>query len=384
MRRIRDHFGLALTLSLALVGPPAGADTLTGAYVRGNGWEPAEMAAFAQDTKRGVAIANLFTSFDYDWNTLSHQSSHAVAQGSVPMITWEPTVASRPDDNLLPEILNGEWDSYIDEWVVGLRTWMDAQPVQNRRVLIRFAHEFNGIWYPWANDPGNFVPVWRYVHQKFADAGLAGNVEWVWNANNVDVDDHHDITMYYPGDDVVDWTSIDGYNWGSNYSFTKWRSFAELFEEKYNLLMLHYPSKPILIAEVASAEPTDVPNPALGQEGDDSDARHDKGEWIADMMHQLRSRFHGVKAFAWFNINKELGWSLNESGANTGLVAYRKALRSGYFESDYMAANDFTSKGIVRGVGKRRFDRASQGFRALSKSAIAYRRALHHEMLAGR
>lgn len=373
---------IALAVILTcLISSTTNAKTMNGAFIRANGYSPTDMMAFESDVNKDMAIINLFTSFDFDWNTLYVQSSNVVAQGGTPMITLEPTVALRHNDNLLPEILAGSWDAYLDQWIADFKAWVISLDDPDARILMRFAHEFNGIWYPWSNDPANFILAWRYIHDKFEAAGANQYVEWVWCANNVDVDDYNDITVYYPGDDYVDWTSIDGYNWGSNFSFTQWNTFTELFEEKYDLLMANYPSLPIIIGEVASAEPTDLPDPLYGQDGDDSDNSEDKGEWIDDMFHQLRSKFHGIKGFAWFNINKELSWSINEAANNTGVTDYKKGVKPGYFKGEFSPAESYVHNGMLVGVGNSVQSQAN-GFRQLPQAAIDHRRAMHHQMIA--
>ena len=50
--------------------------------------------------------------------------------------------------------------------------------------MIRFAHEMNGTWYPWAegvngNGPGDYVAAWRHVVGVFRRAKVS-NVTWTW------------------------------------------------------------------------------------------------------------------------------------------------------------------------------------------------------------
>ena len=80
----------------------------------------------------------------------------------------------------LAAIIDGTYDAYIRSWATG----MAALPYP---VVIRFAHEMNGFWYPWCeqsngNRPGDYVAAWRHVHDLFADAG-AHNVTWLWSPN---------------------------------------------------------------------------------------------------------------------------------------------------------------------------------------------------------
>lgn len=322
---------ISLALSCLIVTTPSLADTSVGAYVEYDGWSVNTIDQFNADTIRPAATVNVFSTFNHSWNHLFHQAGNIVSRSAVPMITWMPYNSQDPESNVLAEISQGQWDSYINDWIEGFKSWRSTYNDGDQpSVLIRFGHEFNGNWYPWADKPEDLKSAWRYLHSKFADAGLNDVVGWVWCANNVDVDSHNDITAYYPGNDVVDWLSIDGYNWGSNYSFTRWKSFDETFSQSYVKMVTNFPGKPVMLAEVSSAEPHDIPDPSWGQDGDDSDALQSKKAWIADMMQRIQTSYPAIQSIVWFNTNKELGWALNQTG-NTGLMDYNDAVMEDYF-----------------------------------------------------
>jgi len=151
-------------------------------------------------------------------------------------------------------------------------------------------------------------------------------------------DDYANPSVYYPGDNYVDWTAIDGYNWGSNYSAGGWASFTELFTNAYLDMVRQYPTKPIMISETASAEPGDLPNPEYGMYGDDSDAFESKSQWIATMLRDIENDFPAIRAIALFNINKELSWSISEA-INTGLDAWSVGVASSHYTADYLMVN---------------------------------------------
>lgn len=327
---IRGYAALVGTLLGAGLMLSAHAAPMTGAYIPGDGWNTTRISEFKQDSGANLAVVNLFTSFDYTWsNQLKYQASNIVSQQATPMITLMPVISARRV-NLLGEITSGQWDTYLDAWIAGLKSWQSKYPSnQTPTVLLRFAHEFNGNWYPWGNDPNGLRAAWRYVHARFAAAGVS-NVEWVWCANNVNVDSYNDVSRYYPGDDVVDWTGLDGYNWGSNYSFSQWKSFDETFSVPYVKLVTTFVNKPVLISEVASAEPSDTPRSSYGQTGNNSDANESKTAWVADMYGRIPQDYPAIRAVSWFNINKELSWSLNSTAQNgqpnTGMSAYAQVM----------------------------------------------------------
>lgn len=312
---------------------------MLGAYLKNDGWSVSVLEKFKADTRKQVSIVGLYTNFEMDWSFLTTQTSNIVASGSMPLITLMPFDSGHED--LLVMIATGEKDSYISRWIDDFKVWRDSYPEDSRpTILLRFGHEFNGNWYAWGNQPEAYKVAWRHIHGLFEAAGVNDNVEWIWSASATDSDDYNDITRYYPGDDVVDWTSLDGYNWGSNYAWSRWRTFDEVFSAAYVKLIENYPNKPIIIAEVATAEPSDLPDPDWGQYGDDSDAAESKEVWISNMLSRIKESYPAIRAVSWFNVNKELSWALNETAgnglANTGLSAYNDSVLDSRFLSEFV------------------------------------------------
>ena len=61
------------------------------------------------------------------------------------------------------------------------------QSAWGKPLVLRFAHEMNGDWYPWSegvngNAAGQYVPAYRRVVSLFRSVG-ATNVTWVWSPN---------------------------------------------------------------------------------------------------------------------------------------------------------------------------------------------------------
>ncbi|HRJ53850.1 MAG TPA: glycosyl hydrolase [Candidatus Thiothrix moscowensis] len=355
-----NHASLVFACCLATLTLPAHASTMLGAYINHDGWSLSDIDKFNSTTAKPVAVVNLFTTFDYHWDSLSIQASNIAARGGTPMITLMPY--RNNNNSMLTAIAAGTEDNYINSWISSFRNWRDSYPSDSRpTILLRFGHEFNGNWYPWSNDPETFKAAWRHIHGLFTAAGVNNSVEWVWCANNVNVDDFNDITRYYPGNDVVDWTGIDGYNWGSNFSFSRWKTFDETFSSTYVKLISNYPDKPVVIAEVASAEPGDLPDLSKGQDGNDSDASQSKDIWVQDMYNRIIASYPAIRAVAWFNTNKELSWALNETSLsglpNTGLNGYNSAITNSYFLSTFTPLKTTTNSstgGKKTGGGKPR------------------------------
>ena len=111
-------------------------------------------------------------------------------------------------------------------------------------ILIRFAHEMNGSWYRWGQDPAAYVAAFRTVaaavHARAPGAGML----WAPNtglgypfhggpyeatsgsaaARALDTSGDGKVsaaddpyTPYWPGDDAVDWVGMSVYHFGNTY-----------------------------------------------------------------------------------------------------------------------------------------------------------------------
>lgn len=130
--------------------------------------------------------------------------------GRTPMVGWEPWEAGAgvdQPDHSLRSIIEGRHDGTVRR---------SAQNVARAggEVLIRFAHEMNGDWYPWServngNMPGEYVEAWKHVRSIFLEEG-ATNARWVWSPN-VTTFLPYPLAPLWPGEQHVDALGIVGY-----------------------------------------------------------------------------------------------------------------------------------------------------------------------------
>jgi beta-mannanase len=237
--------------------------------------------------------------------------------GSIPLVTWDPWDPAQGTNQpafALQNIINGNFDAYISKWAQDSKAW-------GHPYFLRFAHEMNGNWMPWSelvngNKPGQFVQAWRHIHNIFTSLGVT-NVTWVWSPN-IDYSNSIPLREVYPGDAYVDWTAMDGYNWG-NIGPHNWESFSQVFQQTYYDI-LGITSKPLMIAETASTE----------QAGN-------KAGWITDgFVNQLIHTFPLIRAFVWFNESKETDWRIESSPSAQN--AFASAIQSNYYASNNFAS----------------------------------------------
>lgn len=242
-------------------------------------------------------------------------------RGALPLVDWGSfDWCCGPDQPQfrLAEIANGRHDAYVRRWASAAKAW-------GHPLFLRFNWEMNGHWqFPWAeplngNQPGDYVRAWRHVHEIFRQVG-ATNVSWVWCPNIVGPQTVP-LGGLYPGDAYVDWVGLDGYNWGTAQG-GHWQTAAELFQASYDELGRLAPSKPIMLAETASAE-----------------AGGSKAAWIEDLLlAQLPNRFPRVKALVWFNWNDNnpaLSWPIESSPEAS--AAFARGIGSAYYRANEYA-----------------------------------------------
>jgi hypothetical protein len=287
----------ALTRTQASMGSPA--PVLFGVATPG-GPSLVDLDAFERVAGKRVGLYLYYESFAYS-RFEPTQADAIRARGALPEITWEPWnptgTANQPGYGL-QSITSGAYDDYIRQWATDIRAWRHP-------LLVRFAHEMNGDWYPWCegvngNRLGDYVAAWRHVHRIFRAAGTT-NAKWVWTPY-VRLPGSAPLASFYPGDRFVDWVGLDGYNWGSTRPGSAWQTFAEIFGPSLAELR-DITDKPLMIGEVASTE--------IGG---------DKAAWMNDFFDGLK-RNPAIRAFAWFNFDKESDWRIESSEAATAAFA---------------------------------------------------------------
>ena len=136
-------------------------------------------------------------------------------------------------------------DAVTPEAAEQLATLLDAAWTDHGvPTFVRFAHEMNGSWYPWAQQPEAYVDAFRTVAAAIHAGAPASAMVWAPNdgagypftggsygaaegspeAAALDTDGDGALTRtddpyapYWPGDDVVDWVGMSVYFWGLEY-----------------------------------------------------------------------------------------------------------------------------------------------------------------------
>ncbi len=256
--------------------------------------------------------------FNLEWvNTLRDKNSTA-------LISWEPwvpisgydrseSIVDQKDYRLI-NIINGSFDNYIRQYAKDVKSY-------KKQIIIRFAHEMNGNWYPWGskfNTYLEYIAAWKHVHNIFTEEG-ATNVTWLWSPNEIYIDENvpyaDKILEFYPGDKYVDWVGFSSFNWGGRYKHNMWREPEAMYTETIKVLLDL--NKPIVIAETASA---------------DYNTDKMKANWISALATYIKSNA-AIKGILWFNVEDNgINWKIESSALS--IAAFSKSFDD-YFTQYY-------------------------------------------------
>lgn len=282
MRRATRHRLTLLALAVMLLLPATAAGAATpspkrtlGVYVdpwhvgewRSAGIRPNYVGRF-EAFSRGASVDSFL------------RESERQALGSV-LVTWEPWKPVPAElgvaEQLRPqpgytnaEIAAGAQDAYILAFARSLATFKG-------RVYLRYAHEMNGTWYPWSNDPIAYRRAWRHVVRLFASVG-ASNVSFVWSPNPNLFQSfsawQRSVRVYWPGSRYVDFVGSTMINFGGVKPYPVKRFVPRLRE----LRRLY--RKPVMLTEVKTVY-------------------GGRGRWLRELRKMLRST-PWIRSVAWF------------------------------------------------------------------------------------
>jgi hypothetical protein len=263
----------------------------------------------------------------------------AATEGGMLMVTLEPF------DGLT---------AVTPEAATALADRLAAANAQGVSSFVRFAHEMNGAWYAWDQQPTAYIKAFRIVadavHSRSPQSAMVwapvyggaypfkggqfevhpGSADFGLLDTNRDgrldmTDDPY--TPYYPGDDAVDWVGMSLYHWGSAYPWgenelPETGKFLALLTGKYNGLngderavpdfyemfyKMH--GKPVAITETAAFY-----DPARGG----ADELTLKESWWRQVFDPaLLAAYPGIKMINWFE------WKKPESEDRGALVDWR-------------------------------------------------------------
>lgn len=299
---------LTAFVTLTIYGPVAEAATIspkTGAWL--GSWPSVtqkNIEYFIQLSNHKSGVVHTFVNTNQDITQWKGFMDYVKNQGATNLLTLEMKKSDGSDYNTI-DISDGMLDAYLVKIATQMKSWQNGS-----EIWVRPMHEVNGNWYGWSigdskvNTNESYKAAFQRVVNVFRSNG-ASNVKFIYNVNNTNVGEGSSFMGAYPGDNYVDYVSMDGYNWGTSQTWSTWQGFRQIFDNTYNALVSGS-KKPVIIAEFASTE--------IGG---------NKAAWITDMKNQIHSGVYPkLVAAIWFNENKETDWRIESSASS--LAAYQK------------------------------------------------------------
>jgi hypothetical protein len=218
--------------ALARLEPPSGV------YFGVNlDWGTDSAAAFNQRLGLQAAVYVQFVGFPLsadDERNADGFIQQVADQGGIAVLTLEPWAGLGA---VTPEV--------AAEFAARLAAYNQTNHVP---VVVRFAQEMNGSWYPWAQQPAAYIQAFQTLAAAVHTIAPQSAMLWAPNegsgypfsggqyeakpgsADYVALDTNGDGTVdiqddmyapYYPGDDAVDWVGLSLYHWGDVYPWGK-------------------------------------------------------------------------------------------------------------------------------------------------------------------
>ncbi|SNR40399.1 glycosyl hydrolase [Blastococcus mobilis] len=193
-------------------------------------WDQDSPAGYEERTGRQPVLYGEFVEFPFGYEVatwLGEKVAQVEAEDAILMLTLEPR-----------DGLHSITDAVLADLTQQLTDWNEA----GTPVLVRFAHEMNGSWYPWGQQPSQYIATFRAVADAVR-AAPASRILWSPNEGGgypfdgpyaarpgtldysmLDTNEDGEITPaddpyapYYPGDAHVNWVGLSLYHFGEAY-----------------------------------------------------------------------------------------------------------------------------------------------------------------------
>ena len=291
-----------------------------------------------------VEKALVWSYFANDWTEegieFPMEAANAVFKtGKIPFIRILPRSSrgeARGADPIysIDRILKGDFDGALRRWAQRAREFKAP-------LLVEFAPEVNGRWYPWNgfwNGGGTTTaygdPALADGPEKYRDAsrrviGLmkeeqADNITWFFHVDSQPKPEApwNKMAAYYPGDQYIDWIGVSVF--GAQYPWDYWDEFTTLLDFVYPELTAISTSKPIAVVEFGVIE--------------DLNTAGRKANWIYGALKSLMNgRYPRVKAISYWHENSWIPTGDNNLRLDSSyqtLNMYRRLISEVFFRTD--------------------------------------------------
>lgn len=255
--------------------------------------------------------------------------------GYIPFIRimpWSAYSNGIPDPvYTLDKIIEGEFNEELSLWGINARN-------SGIPLIIDFAPEMNGSWFPWSGSingggvkynygnsaypdgPEKYIDAFKHIADMF-NRYRVYNVTWVFhpNYNSAPDEEWNQPEYYYPGDEYIDWIGISVY--GAQKPSDQWTSFSDLMDKAYPKLLKISGVKPCAVFEFGVIE---------------TNEEFQKSKWLEDAFGDLTSGMYPkIKAISYWNAKwTNTDGSISDMLINSSfysLEAYKKGIQNNIF-----------------------------------------------------
>ncbi len=263
----------------------------------------------------------------------------AKAEGKVPVVhirPWSVKTKFLGEDARysLQRIIDGRFDNE-------LRVYARAVKDHLGPVMISFAPEANGEWYPWsgsfagagvttsygdrtvADGPERYRDAYRHLINIFRSERVE-NATWVFHVSSgsAPVAAWNNLAAYYPGNDYIDWLAVSVYS--AQVASDYWYDFTAGLDAPYSELALLSPDKPIAVLEYGTIE--------------DRQSPFRKSDWMTAALTSVKGgQYPRVKAMAYWHEQAWLPFENNDmrvSSSPEALNSYKTEIADDFFVSE--------------------------------------------------
>jgi len=253
--------------------------------------------------------------------------------GAVPFVRIMPRTGFDPNDTMysLDKIIAGQFDAELGAWAHNAKQL-------GIPLMVEFAGEPNGDWFPWSgvyngggettgygdpsqpDGPEKYRDAYRHIITLFRDGG-ADNITWVFhiNSGSSPVAEWNTMAAYYPGDDFIDWIGESAY--GAQVQGDAWEWLTDVLDRSYPELSGISSSKPLALLEYGVIV---------------DGVRGHKAAWITQGLDSLKSgRYPRIKGVSyWHSAFRNTNRLISNMKINSSidvLTAYRSEVADPFF-----------------------------------------------------
>jgi hypothetical protein len=221
----------------------------------------------------------------------------------------DPEAAKKYSNNAIAQ---GSFDEFFREWATEAKAY-------GKPVILRYAHEMNGNWFPWSphqdrniyydlgNSPESYVAAWRHIYEIVKP--IAPNVQFFWCPYRL-----YDkgSFAFFPGVNYVDYIGFDAYQWEGSGG----PPMHDIYAQSIHILrtLPGLPKNP----NGTSRIPIIVGETGVATNGDPNNTY--RRSWLLNGYQQIYDNFPDVAGIIYFNFNmrnvegnyiQDVNWALS-------------------------------------------------------------------------